>query len=68
MRKALSYVLTVPACTLFFLAELVRGEKIAWRAEEIINRWLAGKPPKRCTKCGHTGQLFIDNENKTNSV
>jgi len=44
MRKYIVYLFTVPACILFLIAEMIRGEKVCWRAEEAINRWLAGKP------------------------
>jgi hypothetical protein len=60
MKRIISYIFTVPACVLFLIAELVRGEKITWRAEETINHWLAGKPNNRCTKCGHKGKLHLD--------
>lgn len=52
MRKALSYILTVPACLLFYAAEKVRGEKIAWRYREVIE-----KTEFTCTACGHKGKL-----------
>ena len=60
MRKTVSYLLTIPACILFYLAEVIRGEKICWRADEVINAWLKAQPSNRCTKCGHTGKLHLD--------
>lgn len=52
MKKLLSYIFTVPACTLFLIAEKIRGEKLSWRWEEAIKEMKV-----TCSKCKHRGYL-----------
>lgn len=52
MRKKLSYILTTPAFCLIWLAEKIRGEKIAWRFAEVFND---RKIETKCSMCGHKG-------------
>jgi len=51
MRKKLSYIFTVPASILFWIAERVAGGKLAWRWEEVIE-----KTEFTCKRCGHKGK------------
>jgi len=48
--KKLSYIFTIPASILFWIAEKIRGEPIAWRYEEVIK-----KTEFTCKECGHKG-------------
>ena len=47
-RTTISYIFTIPASALFYIAEKIRGEKIAWRYKEVM-----GNTEMTCTKCGH---------------
>lgn len=51
IKIALSYVFTIPASALFFIAEKIRGEKVAWRYKEAIN-----EIEFTCKECGHRGK------------
>ena len=55
-KKIISYIFTIPASTLFYIAEVVRGEKITWRYKEAIN-----STKFKCKKCGHSGKPEIIN-------
>ena len=57
MRKNLSYIFTIPACILFWVAEKIAGEKIAWRYKEVIESLNF-----KCSKCGHSGKPIIINK------
>lgn len=54
--KLISYIFTIPACILFYIAEKIRGEKIGWRYKEVFND---KKIITKCSKCGHKGNLEI---------
>ena len=54
MRKKLYYIFSIPACILFWIAEKVAGEKMAWRWEEVIEEL-----DFRCRNCGHKGKPII---------
>ena len=59
MRDVLAHIIYIPAVLLLLLTEVVGGQKITWRAKDTINRYLKKNPDQTCTKCGHTGTLFI---------
>ncbi len=57
MMKKICYIFTIPASILFYIAELINGEKIGWRCKELFKeniKELTGT----CSKCGHKGKLY----------
>ena len=56
-RLILSYFFTVPAFILIWVAEKIRGGKIAWRYKEVFND---KKIEAICSKCGHKNSLTLD--------
>ena len=61
MKKIITYIFTVPACILFYIAEKIRGEKISWRFEEALFSL-----DMNCSKCGHKGKIIKKKEAWTN--
>ena len=55
MRKIISIPFSIVGSLIFKVAELIRGEKITYRAEEVL-KILEVKA--ECTKCGHKGTAF----------
>ena len=60
MRKKISYIFTIPACILFYIAEKILGEKITWIAEESLKKIFNNlKIETKCPKCGHIGKFKL---------
>ena len=56
MIKKICYIFTIPASILFYIAELITGEKIGWRCKESFKESIK-EISCTCTKCGHKGKL-----------
>ena len=54
--RIISYIFTIPACILFYVAEKIRGEKVSWRNEDVLEIFKSKKIT--CSKCGHKGKPY----------
>lgn len=60
-----SYLLTIPACILIWMAEMVRGEEIAFARDLERLKKKFGEVETMCTRCGHKGKSkFINTQDE----